>query len=195
VPATAEKGPEPDVSRAGQPAARRPGPASNSNEFNPPLRSKKKEERPDVSKLDPTLRLDLMAKVMEVPPAGGDRDLFQILKAPPPPKVPELAKGPEPKIYPFVGPRQPPPPLPPQPPPPTPPPPPITLKYYGFSARRPDGKRTAYFLDGDDILQGIEGDTLKGQYRIMQISVDKVLVEDTRAKRRQYVALEPEIVG
>jgi hypothetical protein len=194
VPAAPERGSGPDISRAGQPVAARSGSAVKSNEFHPVLRSKKPEERPDVSKIDPTLRLDLMAKVMEVPPAGGDRDLFQILKTPP---VKEIAAlhGPEPKVFRFVGPQQPPPPRPPQPPPPPPPPEPIPLRYYGFSTVRPDGKRTAYFLDGDNILQAIEGDTLKGRYRIVQIGLDKVLVEDTQAKRRQSVNLEPEATG
>jgi hypothetical protein len=193
-PATPEKGPAPDVSRASQPVPGRSGTTAKSSEFHPVLRSKKKEDRVDVTKMDPTLRLDLMSKVMEVPPAGADRDLFQILKAPP---VKEIAmlKGPEPKMRPFMGPPAPAPPKPDPPPPPPPPLEPIPLKYYGFSTIRPDGKRTAYFLDGDDILEAIEGTTLKGRYRIVQIGLDKVLVEDTQAKRRQAVNLEPEPTG
>jgi hypothetical protein len=193
APAAPEKSSGPDISRAGTPAARS-GTASKNSEFHPVLRSKKPEERPDVSKIDPTLRLDLMFKVMDVPPAGADRDLFQILTAPPV-KVTELAKKDEPKVPRFVGPRPPPPPRPDPPPPPPPPPEPIPLKFYGFSTLRPDGKRTAYFLDGDDILEAVEGTTLKGRYRIVQIGLDKVLVEDTQAKRRQSVSLEPEAKG
>jgi len=193
-PAAPEKSSGPDISRAGTPAARS-GTGSKSNEFHPVLRSKKLEERPDVSKIDPTLRLDLMSKVMEVPPAGGDRDLFQILKTPPV-KVTELAQKDEPKVpRGFVGPRLPPPPRTDPPPPPPPPPEPIPLKFYGFSTLRPDGRRTAYFLDGDEILEAVEGTTLKGRYRIVQIGLDKVLVEDTQAKRRQSVNLEPEAKG
>jgi hypothetical protein len=129
-----------------------------------------------------------------VPPAGGERDLFQISKTPPV-KLAELPKGPETKIYAFVGPRLPPPPAPPPPPPPPTPPAPIPLKYYGYSAIRPDGKRTAYFMDGEDILEAIEGTTLKGRYRIVQIGLDKVLVEDMLEKRRQSVNIEPEVTG
>jgi hypothetical protein len=194
LPETAEKSSGaagPDISRA---AGGRSATAK-SGDFHPVLRSKKKEERAtNLVQQDPRLRLDLLSKVMEVPPAGGERDLFQILKAPPV-KQAELAKGPEPKVYAFVGPRPPPPPPPPKGDPPPPPLEPIPLKYYGYSTVRPDGKRTAYFMDGEEILEAIEGATLKGRYLIVQIGLDKVLVEDTRQKRRQSVNLEPETTG
>lgn len=195
LPAATEKDPGPNISRAQQQVPGKPGAGSKSNEFHPVLRAKKKEDRiTDIGKIDPTLRFDLIDKVMAVPPAGGERDLFQISKTPPVKEV-AMVKGPEPLVQPFVGPRPPPPPPPPRGPDPPPPPEPITLKYYGYSATRPDGKRTAYFLDGDDILEAIEGTTLKGRYRIVQIGLEKVLVEDTRDKRRQSISLEPEAAG
>src|ERR1035437_717048 len=92
----ADSGPTPDVSR-GTPKAR-PGLRSKNEEFNPPFRSKKKEEQIDPLKVDPTLRLDLLAKVQSVPQAGGERDLFQILKSPPV-KASDIPQGPEPKVY------------------------------------------------------------------------------------------------
>lgn len=178
-----------------QKAPPRPGLRNSAKEFRPALRSKKKEQQIDVRTVDPRLRLDLLAKVMAVPPAGGERDLFQIMKGPP---VKETAavKGPEPKVFPFTGPRQPPPPPAPRGPEPPPPPEPIPLKYYALVTERSDGKRTAYFVDNDnEILEGVEGATLKGRYRIVQIGPDKVLIEDTQQKRRQTVNLEPEISG
>ena len=56
--------------------------------------------------IDPTLRLDLLAKLQDEGPAGGARNLFQFGPAPPPKA--DLPKGPEPHIVPavFVGPRQ-----------------------------------------------------------------------------------------
>ncbi len=45
----------------------------------------------DPSKIDPTLRMDLLAKVQSVDPEGGVRNLFQVTAAPPPPTV--AAKG------------------------------------------------------------------------------------------------------
>ncbi|HTP26861.1 MAG TPA: hypothetical protein VMK12_14555, partial [Anaeromyxobacteraceae bacterium] len=47
-------------------------------EFNPPLHSKRAEDRIDPTRVDPTLRLDLFAKVQSVEPAGGARNLFQM---------------------------------------------------------------------------------------------------------------------
>jgi hypothetical protein len=69
---------------------------------------------------------------------------------------------------------------------------PVALKYYGYSTARADGKRTAYFLDGDDILEATEGATLKGRYRIERIELNKVLVKDTLETRRQAVPLAQE---
>ena len=182
----------PDISRSTSNATTRPTSKGKNGEFRPILRSKKKEDRPvNPVDVDPTIRFDLLAKVNAVPAAGGLRDLFQIAKGPPVSAV-VLKKADEPKVFAMVGPRQPPPPPPTQPTPGPPPPEPITLKYYGYTMQRPDGKRTAYFLDGEDILQAIEGDTLKGRYLIVQVGLDKVLVEDKVQKRRQSVNIEPE---
>src|SRR5262245_11129856 len=41
-------------------------------------------ERPNYATADPTLRLDLLAKVQAVEPEGGSRSLFQFSAAPPP---------------------------------------------------------------------------------------------------------------
>ena len=145
--------------------------------------------------IDPTLRLDLLAKLQNEDPASGGRNLFQFGQ-PPPPKA-ELPKGPEPKVVPstFVGPRQ----------PgvqnesareaPTPPPPPITFKYYGYSTARANGKRTAFFLDGDEILVAGEGDTVKRRYRVVRIGVSSVIMEDVESKRQQPLALAEEAGG
>ena len=113
VPNAPGKSSGPDSSRAAQDVPGRSSARAKNGEFRPVLRPKKKEDRVvNISTIDPTLRLDLLAKVMKVPPAGGERDLFQISKTPPV-KQAELPKGPETKIYAFVGPRPPPPPPPP----------------------------------------------------------------------------------
>jgi hypothetical protein len=186
--ATPEKGAGPDISRAGS--------HSKTAEFHPALRPKKKEDRiANIENVDPTIRFDLLDTAMHVPPAGGDRDLFQISKTPPVTQTAAVLKGPEPNVYRFVGPHPPGPPPGPPPPPPTPPPTPVPFRYFGYSAVHPDGKRTAYFLDGEEILAADEGAVLKGRWRIVQIGLDKVLVEDTREKRRQPVNIEPELTG
>ena len=86
---------------------------SRGDEFHPSLRSKRKEDQIDPLTIDPTLRLDLLAKVQNVKLDGGQRNLFQFGKAE---AVAEL-KGAEPLIVPkreAMGPR----PAPPPPPPP-----------------------------------------------------------------------------
>src|SRR5438105_2387605 len=73
---------------------RAPGRRVQNDEFRPVLHSKRPEDRIDPEKIDPTLRLDLLAKLQEVETAGAGRNLFQF--GPPPVKV----LPPEPKVIP-----------------------------------------------------------------------------------------------
>jgi hypothetical protein len=184
--------PSPDGAevRVGPPAAapRQVSSRIQSDEFHPTLRAKRPEDRIDPTRIDPTLRLDLLAKVQAVDLAGGARNLFQF--APPPPK-PDALKGPEPNILPKA----------PAPPgsekkeaakPAEAPPPPITLKYYGYSILRDNGSKTAFFLDGDDIVMATEGDVVKKRYRVVRIGVSSVVMEDTESKRQQTLPLQPD---
>jgi hypothetical protein len=201
VPAPPEKSSGPNISQAKAKVGRGTSSKSKNGEFRPVFLAKKKEDRVDVSTVDPTIRFDLLARAMKVPQAGGERDLFQILKTPPP-KATALADANEPKVHPFIpyGPRTPGPP----PGPPAkvePPPRPITFKFYGVSSVHPDGTRTAYFImpsaDGDTIFMANEGDVLKDGFRILQIGIDRVVVEDIRDKdkRRQPLNMEKENTG
>ena len=161
---------------------------NRSDEFHPVLRSKRPEDRIDPTKVDPTLRRDLLAKLQAVALAGPQRNLFQFGQAPAP-KV-EALKGPETKV-----------PLKPiapvaniEPPKPAgpPPPPPINLKYYGYSSAKLGGGKTAFFLDGEDILVAKEGDTLKRRYRLVRIGATSVVMEDTESKKQQTIPLTEE---
>jgi hypothetical protein len=153
------------------------------------------EDRPNYATVDPTLRLDLLAKVQAVEPEGGTRSLFQFSGAPPP-EVKPTTVG---LIIPakrMIGPQPPPPP----PAPPVkaaePPPPPITLKFYGYSTPRADGQKRAFFLDGDDIFVAAEGEMVKKRYRVVQIGVNSVIMEDTQYKNnRQTLILQQEQAG
>jgi hypothetical protein len=162
---------------------------SHSEEFHPVYLAKRLEDRPDPTKIDPTLRLELFDKVQQVGLAGGTRNLFQF-SAEPPKEVAKLA-GPEPVValHKFVGPQLPPPP---PPPPGAAPPPPITVKFYGFSLASANGKRMGYFMDGDEILLAGEGDTLARKYRVVRIGPSSVVLEDIGAKREQSVPLTAE---
>jgi hypothetical protein len=167
---------------------------SRGDEFHPSLRSKRKEDQIDPLTVDPTLHLDLLAKVQNVKLDGGQRNLFQFGKAE---QAAEL-KGPEP-IIPVKRASMGPPEAPPPPPPPgpvvPPPPPPITMKYYGLATKRIDGKKTAFFLDGEDILLATEGMTVKKHYKIVRINAETVVIEDTDIKREQTLKISEDAGG
>lgn len=165
----------------------------NTSEFRPSLKPRTGENRVDPTTIDPTLRLDLLAKVQGVDPHGGNRNLFQFGAAPPPP----APTGPEPKIIPSAAadararqaelraavPAGP------------PPPPPIPLKYYGYSTQKGEARKRAFFLDGDEILVAGEGDTVKRRYRVVRIGVNSVIMEDTEHKSQQTLPLTEDVVG
>jgi len=164
------------------------------------LNSGPKEFRPsfkgrvlDPSGVDPTLHLDLLAKLRDVKVESDGRSLFEIGAAPPA----EIARLAEPaKIKPRpVGPQPPPPPA---PPPPDPKAPPIPLKFYGFVNQSKAGDKRAFFLDGEDIIIATEGDMIKKRYKIVRIGVNSAVVEDTQfkgANTQQTLPLEAEMAG
>jgi hypothetical protein len=161
-------------------------------EFRPSLKPKSPEERVDPMTIDPTLRLDLLAKVQAVELQGGNRNLFQFSTAPPPPlpkepvvpvKTPQQVAKEQAQKAAEAGPPKP------------PPPPPITLKYYGYSSLRGDSRKRAFFLDGDDILVAGEGELVKKRYKVVRIGVNSVVMEDTQFKHEQTLPLLAEAAG
>lgn len=164
--------------------------ASSAREFRPSLKPK----NIDTANIDPTLRLDLLAKVKTVGVDAGTRSLFEIAAAPPdqikpaikePDKI-EIARR-------IVGPVQPPPPV----VPPEPRAPPIPLKFYGFVNKTKVGDKRAFFLDGEDIVIAGEGDMIKKRYKIVRIGVNSAVVEDTEFKtnNEQTLPLVAEMAG
>lgn len=177
-----------DSVQTARPVARSSRSRIQSDEFHPVLHSKRPEERIDPATVDPTLRLDLLAKVQQAELAGPGRNVFQFGQAPSKPLPPEpkvqLTKAAAPAA----------PPAPPKPAGP-PPPPPINLRYYGFSSVPGSTTKTAFFLDGEDILVAKEGDTLKRRYRVVRIGATSVVMEDTESKRQQTLPLAEEVAG
>jgi hypothetical protein len=180
-----------------QPASppRQLGSASRSrgDEFHPSLRSKRKEDQIDPDIVDPTLHLELLAKVQSVKLDGGQRNLFQFGKA-------ESAAliGPEPIVAhkrEAMGPQVPPPPPPPPGPVPLPPPPPITMKYYGLATKRIDGRKTGFFLDGDEIILATESMIVKKRYKIVRINAESVVLEDLEVRREQTLKIAEDAGG
>ncbi len=141
----------------------------------------------DLSKVDPTLRTDLLARVREVGDVGGSRSLFEFFTPPPPPppKVDPI-KPTAPKVDPFADAAK-------QAPlaaPVKPPPPPIPLKYFGYEGTtRGGGRLRALFVDGEDNFVVGENDTIRNRYRIVRIGTTSAEVEDTVSKNTQTLRI------
>ena len=192
APAPIRTLPVPQTAKSASAAAARAGSVagargSNIADFKPTL---KLADDADVSRIDPSLHLDLLARVRGVGAEGGARSLFEFSQPPPPPP---------PKVKPIVPtsvavtPVAPEPPKGPPEPPKPPPPPPIALKYYGYAGTTRAGARRAFFLDGDDILVAGENETLKNRYKIIRIGVNSAVVEDTSDKNQQTLPLVEEL--
>jgi len=186
-----EPAPGPASINETKPAAKRRTASSGSVvEFKPRQMSASDKDRPDPLTVDPTLRLDLLAKVQAVEMAETSRNVFQFGTAPPPPKPVELPKN-VPKI--AINQTPPAPPARPTGPPPPPPPPPITFKYYGYKVSKSSGRKEAFLLDGDDIIIAAESDLVKrGRYRVVRINVGSITIEDTQFKNTQTLPIVEE---
>lgn len=159
------------------------------SEFRPVFKSERRGEALDPTKVDPTLRTDLLAKLQEVRMQGVGRNLFQFGQAPPPPKPPEPKIIPKPvEVAGPVGPDGQP--VPAQPV--KPPPPPIPLRYYGFAEPRVPGDKRAFFMEGEEIRIAGEGEMIKQRFRVVQIGPKSAVVEDTQFDNRQTLTIQPE---
>lgn len=186
----AEPTPLPAMNETKPTPKRRTASSGSVVEFKPRQMSASDKDRPDPLTVDPTLRLDLLAKVQAVEMADTSRNVFQFGTAPPPPKPVEL-----PKSVPKIPINQPPPAPPARPtgPPPPPPPPPITFKYYGYKVSKSSGRKEAFLLDGDDIIIAAESDLVKrGRYRVVRINVGSITIEDTQFKNTQTLPIVEE---
>jgi hypothetical protein len=145
----------------------------------------------EVSRIDPSLHLDAIAKLRGVPLEGGQRSLFDFGLAPkpaaPPPPVQPIKPAPLPAA--AVDPNAPP------PAPVKPPPPPIPLKFYGYVNGSVGNSRQAFFLEGDEIFVAGENDLIHNRYRVIRIGVNSAVVEDTSNKNQQTLPLVEELPG
>jgi hypothetical protein len=160
-------------------------------DFHPSLKPK---EDMDVSKIDPTLRTELLDKVRQAGIDGGSRNLFEFAKPPEPP-------APKVMITPTV-----PVPLPAKPvvvevpkPAGPPPPPPIPLKYFGYAGganSSRDGKLRGLFLEGDansgESYVAAENELIKGRYKVLRIGIKSAQLEDTTNSHQQTISIVEE---
>ncbi len=145
----------------------------------------------DLSTVDPTLKLDLLAKVSGVGLDRGTRgSVFDWGQAPPAPPPVKIEPG---KMAGIYGPLPPAPAPQPPAPPPAPAPPPIPLKFYGFSTR--SGAKRAFFLDGDEIDVAGENEVIKNRYKVIRIGINSVEMEDLNFKHQQTLPLVAELNG
>jgi hypothetical protein len=160
-------------------------------DFRPSL---KLPEGTDVSAIDPTLHLGLLAKLRNLPMEGGARSVFKEGAAPAPPAPDPVTIKPGPIVAKAGGPANAEPPKP-TGPPPTPPPPPIPLKFYGYANQQKGGPKRAFFLEGEDIFVAGENETVHNRYKIIKIGVNSAVVEDTTDKHQQTLPLVEELSG
>jgi hypothetical protein len=151
------------------------------------------EDRPDPATVDPSLKMDLLARVQSVELGPPGRNLFVFGAAPAPAPPVGLPKAPTIPTKAQVAPPPPPPPA--QFVPPVPSAPPMTFKYYGFKISRTDGHKAAFLLDGEDILIGGENDIFKKHYRIVRINPASIVIEDTDFKTTQTLQLQENNAG
>ena len=184
----------PTVRDAPPPARRQPN-GRVPGAFRPALRGSRPESQVDLTKIDPTIKLGLLARVQNAAMEGGARNIFQFGAAIP---LTQAPTGPIPKVKPIipqntVATNQKPPDLGPPPPPPAPP---IPFKYYGYSAVKGEPRKRAFFLDGDDIIVAWEGDLIKNRYKVVHVGLRSVEMEDTQFKNnKQSLPLAEEAAG
>jgi hypothetical protein len=157
-------------------------------DFKPTL---KLPEGADVSRIDPSLKLDLLARLQQLPAEGGERSLFEFGAAPRP-------STPTPSVAP-VKPQTPPGASASASSPPTAPPKPavapIPLKFYGYVGDAKGTSKRALFLDGEDIVVASENDMIRNRYKVIRIGINSAVIEDTTNKNQQTLPLVEELAG
>jgi hypothetical protein len=189
------------ASGAGEPAesgtaAVRQQRGRTSNEFRPSLRPKRGEQRPDPMTIDPTLRVDLLAKLQQVDVEGAHRSVFDFSQPPPPKPDPVKAAEAKPPVPdPIVAAKKAEPADEVKPEPAKPKAPPIPLKFYGYVSPAGPAVKRAFFMEGEEIHVVREGEVVKRRYKIVRIGVNSVVVEDTQFGSQQTLPLEEQQQG
>lgn len=128
---------------------------------------------------EPQLRLDLLEQLRKSQYSGIHRDIFSAAPIPVAPKTVQKRD-----VFIPQGPRKPPPP---------PPPPPLTIpaEFFGYVSTPGTGKRVAFFLSGDNVLDVPEGDTFLNRFRLLRVSDRSVYVEEISSGRHATLQIVP----
>jgi hypothetical protein len=184
---------QPSIARQGPVVPDSSGPklatrsARRADDFRPTL---KLPEWVDITKIDPTLKIDLLARLQKVPLEGGSRSVFDYGAPPPPPPPPpvppikpeEIAKRQKAEQDAKEATKT-----------IKPPATPIPLKFYGYANRLSGPARQAFFLDGEDIQIKAENDVIRGRYKIVRIGINSAVVEDLQSHDQQTLPLVAEL--
>jgi hypothetical protein len=126
---------------------------------------------PVFSKLDPSLRLDLLKNSENVTYQGSGRDIFHAQAEP----VEDMGKAPDPRknaesSTPAVAQK-----------------PQIPLKFYGFASS--ENKKQIFLSQGEDIFVAREGDIVKGRYKVLHVNPNNVEIQDVLGNYSQSIQL------
>ncbi len=134
--------------------------------------AKAQRTTPVFSRLDPSLRLDLLKGSEEVAYKGSGRDIFHAQAEP----APDIPKAQDPRNKPPVaaGPavHQ---------------NPPIPLKFYGFATT--NSNKQIFLSQGEDIFVAREGDIVKGRYKVLHVNPNNVEIQDVLGNYSQSIPL------
>jgi hypothetical protein len=122
------------------------------------------------------VRLDALKQAQPEPDTAARNPFRFYVKPPPPPPPPPKVVVPPPQAPVNTG------------PPPPPPLPPIPLKFIGTLEQ--GNKRVAIFSDGRGVpIYAPEGGTVLGQYRVVRIGVESVVMEYLDGRGRQTIPM------
>lgn len=137
--------------------------------------------------IDPTLRLDLLARLQRIELGAAGRNIFESGPSPAALAARNL-RGPVVQPRPIMAPH-------PVMAAPMRPMVNIPLKYYGFvkPANRTKPNR-GFFLDGDNVMVASEGEMVLKRYLVVELTPNSAKMEDVQLKQGQTLPVVPEAV-
>lgn len=141
---------------------------------------------PTRGNVDPTLRLDLLARLQNEDAAPAGRSLFEA--GPTPAQIAAAAK---PINAPVIVPKN----IPAQAimAPQGPQPLNIPLKFYGYVRPTARGEASrGFFMDGDNVLVATEGQVLKQKYKVLELTAKTARLEDVQLRQDETLQVVPE---